>query len=127
MTPLAQNPVIERQGKRGNYRRWPDAQKRQIVEETYKRGMSVSIVARGHDVNANQVFRWRQQMRAGNGGKGVLAGFIPLGIVGAPPKAMTQTCGIMTIDLGNKICVRVDRDVDESALDRVLAAVRRLP
>jgi len=127
MTQPAQNPVIERQGKRGHYRRWPEAQKRQIVEETYEPGMSVSIVARRHDVNANQVFRWRQQMRTSVNGKGAGTAFIPLGIVGPSARAMTQTTGIMTIDVGNKVCIRVDRDVDESALVRVLAAVRRLP
>ena len=41
------------------------AERRQIVEETMKPGASVSQVARTHDVNANQVFHWRRQYRAG--------------------------------------------------------------
>lgn len=41
------------------------AERRQIVEETMKPGASVSQVARAHDVNANQVFQWRRQYRAG--------------------------------------------------------------
>jgi transposase len=41
------------------------AERRQIVEETMKPGVSVSQVARAHDVNANQVFHWRRQYRAG--------------------------------------------------------------
>src|SRR5688572_24034737 len=41
------------------------AERRQIVEETLKPGASVSRVARAHDVNANQVFKWRMQYRAG--------------------------------------------------------------
>src|SRR5205814_9198216 len=41
------------------------AERRQIVEETIKPGASVSQVARAHDVNANQVFHWRRQYRAG--------------------------------------------------------------
>jgi transposase len=41
------------------------AERRQIVEETLKPGASVSRVARAHDVNANQVFHWRRQYRAG--------------------------------------------------------------
>jgi|SRR6185295_2001006 len=40
-------------------------QRRQIVEETLKPGASVSLVARAHDVNANQVFYWRKQYREG--------------------------------------------------------------
>jgi transposase len=42
-------------------RRWPEALKRQMVAETLEPGASVSIVARRHDVNANQLFRWRRQ------------------------------------------------------------------
>ena len=39
------------------------AERRQIAEETLKPGASVSQVARSYDVNANQVFQWRQQYR----------------------------------------------------------------
>jgi len=44
--------------------RWPEALKRQIVAETLEPGSSVSIVARRHDVNANQLFQWRRQLLA---------------------------------------------------------------
>src|SRR5882762_3868098 len=40
-------------------------QKRRIVEETHVRGASVATVARRHQVNANQVFAWRQLYRKG--------------------------------------------------------------
>ena len=46
-------------------RRWTKEQKRQIVEETLKPDGSVSLVARAHDVNANQVFYWRRLYRQG--------------------------------------------------------------
>lgn len=39
-----------------------EAFKRQIVAETLEAGSSVSIVARRHDVNANQVFKWRRDL-----------------------------------------------------------------
>jgi transposase len=39
-----------------------EAFKRQIVAETLEPGSSVSIVARRHDVNANQVFKWRREL-----------------------------------------------------------------
>jgi transposase len=39
--------------------------KRQIVEETFKRGASVAMVARRHGVNANQLFAWRRQYQRG--------------------------------------------------------------
>lgn len=40
-------------------------ERRQIVEETLKPVASVSLVARAHDVNANQVFKWRKLYREG--------------------------------------------------------------
>lgn len=43
-------------------RSWPDALKRQIVAETEEPGASVSVVARRHDVNTNQVFKWRREV-----------------------------------------------------------------
>ena len=50
---------------RASRRVWERHEKRQIVEETLRSGASVSVVARAHDVNANQVFRWRQLYRRG--------------------------------------------------------------
>jgi transposase len=43
-------------------RHWPEALKRRIVAETLEPGSSVSIVARRHDVNTNQVFSWRREL-----------------------------------------------------------------
>ena len=46
-------------------RRWTAAEKVAIVRETYEPGMSVSLVARRHGVNANQRFHWRRLERDG--------------------------------------------------------------
>ena len=46
-------------------RRWPVAEKRRIVLESFEADASVSVVARRHDVNANQVFAWRKLYRDG--------------------------------------------------------------
>ena len=43
-------------------RQYSDALKRQMVAETLEPGASVSSVARRHDVNSNQLFRWRRQL-----------------------------------------------------------------
>ena len=50
---------------RASKRFWSRQEKREIVEETLRAGASVSVVARAHDVNANQVFRWRKLYREG--------------------------------------------------------------
>ena len=43
-------------------RQWSEPEKRRIVAETQEPSSSVSIVARRHDVNANQVFKWRREL-----------------------------------------------------------------
>src|SRR6202048_5466063 len=43
-------------------RQYSEALKRQMVAETLAPEASVSIVARRHDVNSNQLFRWRRQL-----------------------------------------------------------------
>jgi transposase len=45
------------------------AEKRRIVEETLAPGASVARVARGHGINANQVFGWRRLYLAGRLGE----------------------------------------------------------
>jgi len=50
-------------------RLWTAEEKRRIVERTLCSDSSVAVVARQHDVNANQVFYWRKLYRAGQLGK----------------------------------------------------------
>ncbi len=59
-------------------RRWPVAEKRRIVLESFEAGASVSVVARRHDVNANQVFAWRKLYWDGLLGGG---GLVPVAVV----------------------------------------------
>jgi transposase len=53
-------------GRRGRYLRHSLEFKRAVVEQTLKPGASVSRIARERDLNANQVFAWRRQYRAGS-------------------------------------------------------------
>lgn len=46
-------------------RRFSAQEKRAMVEEAEQPGSSVSLVARKHGVNPNQLFRWRRLMREG--------------------------------------------------------------
>ena len=47
-------------------RRWRSvAEKRRIVELTLHPGARVALVARGHGMNANQVFKWRRAFERG--------------------------------------------------------------
>ena len=99
-----------RVGQRPRQRRTDD-EKRRIVEETLAHGASVSVVARRHDVNANQVFTWRRQYRRGELGGG--AALVPVGVVGAggivsaisdltKPQAFARAVGVRIRSLASK-------------------------
>ena len=65
-------------------RRWPLAEKRRIVHESLEAGASVSVVARRHDVNANQVFAWQKLYWDGLLGGG---GLVPVAVLADGPVA----------------------------------------
>jgi transposase-like protein len=64
-------------------REWPDALKRQMVAETLEPGASVSIVARQHDVNTNQLFSLRAPRHGAGNWHKLGGGLIPSRGVGA--------------------------------------------
>ena len=125
-------------------RSWSLAEKRRIVAETLVLGASVSVVARRHDVNANQVFKWRRELAAGD--RAALPApaceFVPIGVFaevdgkmpapthdddrrpGAPAEPADRS-GLIEIDLVSGTRLRVDASVDERALGRVLRALRQ--
>jgi transposase len=132
-------------GERRKARRsWPIAAKRRIVAETLLPGSSVSIVARRHDVNANQVFKWRRELAAGDRAALPAAAceFVPIGVfaevVGearaaalgddgrsdAPVQPPVRS-GLIEINLVSGSRLRVDASVDERALGRVLRALQQ--
>ena len=109
-------------------RRWSEARKRLIVAESYQPGVSVSVVARRHDVNANLVFSWRRQYRELARAVG---GFVPVvvssteGAEPAPTDVGPSHPGRIEIALADGSRVTVDRDVDAAALSRVLGVLER--
>jgi len=63
-------------------RRRTDEEKQRIVEETMVGGTSVSIVARRHNVNANQVFARKRQYRDGVlGSSKAETTLVPVGVI----------------------------------------------
>ena len=106
-------------------RRWSEAEKRRIVAESYQPGVSVSVVARRNDVNANLVFNWRRRYREQGGFVPVVVE--PAGMLPPPPDAGADAsaAGRMEIALADGSRVIVDREVDGAALGRVLSALAR--
>jgi transposase len=109
----------------GRRRHWPAALKREIVAETLVPGASASVVARRHDVNTNQLFRWRRDWR-----DGLLdtadadQGLVPVSIAGREASAAASS-GVIEIELGHGARVRVSGRVDAAALRQVLEILSR--
>ena len=105
-------------------------ERRRIVEETLKPGASVSLVARAHDVNANQVFKWRKQYREGRLEVESSTSLLPVKISDAIPmlkaalrrKSRGRRSGVIDIDLGHAR-IRIEGAADP---DCIRAAVEGL-
>jgi transposase len=46
-------------------KRWTPFEKQQIVQETYRQGVTVSYIARKHGIPPSQLFYWRKMMEIG--------------------------------------------------------------
>jgi len=139
-----------REGQSARQRR-TDEEKRRIVEETLVPGASVSVVARRHDVNANQLFTWRRQYQGGKLGNG--AALVPVGVIGkdgtvaalsdltnpkpdrlpAPrsepmPSAITASKPpkMIEVELRSGTRIRIDGGVKGVALQQILKLIRSL-
>ena len=118
-------------------RRWSYDEKVRLVEETLQAGETVCGVARRHGLAQSLLFAWRRQARQGRLGGEAVPALVPVEITATPapvstcapqppssPPAQRARSGIIEIELGG--CrVRVDRDVDAEALQRVLELLRR--
>jgi transposase len=101
-------------------RRWSAEQRSQIVEESLRPGAVVAEVARRHDVHPSLVHAWRRKARR-SAAEGV--SFVPVTV--AAEKKPATAGGLIEIDLGKGVRLRVDGGVDEEALARVLRALGR--
>jgi len=109
-------------------RHWSPEEKRRLVALPHEPGASVALVARHHDMNANLLFNWRRQL-----GRQALAlsdqsggmAFAPIEVVPEPGRdERAVAAGLVEIELPGGAKVRVDAQVDELALRRVLAALK---
>ena len=104
-------------------RQYSEALKRQIVAETVEPGSSVSIVARRHDVNSNQLFKWRRELlpkAAVESGAMVPVAIAPDG--GRPRRAERE--GVIEIAFGCGTRVRLRGEVSSETLRQVIELLR---
>jgi transposase len=117
----------KRSSDRAKRRQWSEALKRQIVAESMAPGASVSVVARRHDVNANQVFKWRREVAPVLPiSEGSIA-LLPVEIVpepAEPPRPRARRTGTIEITFacGARICVR--GEVSPETLRQVIELLR---
>jgi transposase len=108
-------------------RQWSEAFKRRIVAETLEPGASVSIVARRHDVNANQLFKWRREMAPQQPpAAGQSVTMLPIEIASdtreARPRARRSGTIEITFSGGERVCVR--GEVSPETLQQVIELLR---
>jgi len=114
-------------GRRRRNRTWPEALKREIVAASLVPGVSVSIVARRYDVNANQVFKWRKRFGS-DARPPVAAQMIPVVVnaehtgVAAEPSLVGEK---VEIDVAGRYRIRVGGHFDGEVLRRVLDVLER--
>jgi len=111
----------------GRRREWPEALKRQMVAETLEPGASVSIVARRHDVNANQLFKWRRELLPKAVPAVVEAGtMVPVEIVAERPRHRRRgdRKGIIEIEFGSGARVSLRGEVVPAVLRQVIELLR---
>jgi transposase len=119
------------------YRRWPDNVKARIVAESFQPGVRVVDVARQHGLAAHQLSDWRRRARQGDlvlsaeamagVASAVLPAFVPISVepeeVG-PPVDADRTCGVITIEIGADVVLRVPGDVPAERAAALLRALR---
>lgn len=104
-------------------RQYSEALKRQMVAETQAAGASVSIVARRHDVNSNQLFRWRRQLLP----KAMMESGAMLPVAVAPDEGRPRRPdreGIIEIAFGCGARVRLRGEVSSETLRQVIELLR---
>ena len=119
------------------YRRWPVEVKGRIVAESFQPGVRVADVARRHGLAAHQLSDWRRQARQGDlvlpsdamagMSADALPVFVPVSVEpgGADPSPDTgQTRGVITIEIGNDLVLRVPGDVPAERAAAVARALR---
>lgn len=113
-------------------RRWSEADKRRIVEESFAPGVQVVDVARRNGASTSLVFAWRRQAR--EAAPKSAPTFLPVGIGDAATAAGIEAerapragrrSGLIEIELRDGKRLRVDSHVDADALGRVLDALAR--
>ena len=106
-------------------RRWSAEEKQAIVAESAEPNVSIAGIARKHGIGTGQLYSWRHQFLINHPGKA--ASFARVELLSEPPRLAGPApprSGLIEIVLPGGATVRVDAQVDEPALRRVLGVLR---
>jgi transposase len=119
-------------------RRWRTvSEKRRIAELTLEPGASVALVARGHGVNANQVFKWRRALKRGElnepatGSTALLPVTVSASGIGTEPVSHVDATeqpapsGSIHIEFPGRAAISVGRGADPSMVRSILESLRK--
>jgi transposase len=112
------------------------SEKRRIAEQTFEPGASVALVARAHGVNANQVFKWRRELKRGELAEPAIgsAALLPVSLStlretaneiaesGAKEQA---TAGAIHIEFPGRAMISVESGADPALLRSILESLRK--
>ena len=140
-------PTAELLGRVERRRRFSVEQKLVVLAEAMAPGANMSEVARRHGLVPAQVYKWRRLAELGvigMPGASELPSFVaveiakdvpslpavvleskPAAVNDAPRRRQRKKAGLIEIELAGGRRVRVDRDVDAAALERVLDVLAR--
>ena len=110
-------------------RRHDPAFKQALVEQTLMPGASVARVAREHDINANQLFKWRRQFQLAQSAASQSEAQAPPPIALLPVTVVEEASaavavpGTIEIQLAGGT-VRIEGSVDKTILQVVLRSLR---
>jgi transposase len=119
-------------------RRWRSvAEKRRIAELTFEPGASVALVARAHGVNANQVFKWRRELKRGElvDRDAATTALLPVTLssscepsketLQAGAKEQPAACGAIHIEFPGRVMISVECGADPVLLRSILESLRK--
>ena len=106
-------------------RRWSGEDKQAIVAESLEPRVSIAAVARKHGIGTGLLYNWRHQFAVKRPGQAT--GFARVELLPEPRRLAgpaVPSRGLIEIVLPEGPIIRVDAQVDEPALRRVLAVLR---
>jgi transposase len=113
----------------GRRRRWSDAEKLRIVEESVSGPRLVSATARHHGISNQLLFSWRKAYREGRLGGCQVDGFVPARIVSevqSTTERAAPATGTLEVVTANGRRVIVDHNVDVAVLLRIMRGLETL-